>query len=451
VTDAERIKQVEAENAELRSALAAALERIARLEKNSGNSSKPPSSDIVKPKPKYKDRKPRKNKRGGQKGRKACVRTPFAADQIDVEVKHTWDGLDPERYEVLEGQFTTVQQVELVGRPWAVTEHRFQKYRDHLTGRVITTPHPGDVRLGLFGPRMLALTTCLKAELQGSYAAIQTLYRDALGLDISTGFLAKAMTRVAASLDTPYEQLKDAFKRQPVVHVDETGHREAGDRWWTWIGTCRKLALFQIVPGRGSEHLYTLLGEDFEGTLCSDSFSAYLKFARENPRLKPQYCWAHLIRDVRFIDESGDRISRVWAGKVLKQVKKLFRAWHRGQTAACHRARDAILKLCRRPGQGVQGRTLGVRVWKQRVGYTRFLDEPDLGLEPTNNPAERDLRKLVLHRHATQGTRSESGRRWWERVFSVRATCRKQGRSMFDYLTETIEACAAGRDTPRLV
>ena len=73
-----------------------------------------------------------------------------------------------------------------------------------------------------------------------------------------------------------------------------------------------------------------------------------------------------------------------------------------------------------------------------------------LGLEPTNNPAERELRKLVLHRSATQGTRGEAGRRWWERVFSVRATCRKQGRSVFGYLVEAIETAAAGGPAPRL-
>ena len=57
MTDAERIEQLEADNAELRGALAAALERIAKLEKNSSNSSKPPSSDIVKDKKPYKTRK----------------------------------------------------------------------------------------------------------------------------------------------------------------------------------------------------------------------------------------------------------------------------------------------------------------------------------------------------------------------------------------------------------
>jgi len=449
MTDADRIRQLEQQVAERDAVIAELLERIAKLEKNSGNSSKPPSSDIVKPKPAYKTRK--KRKPGGQKGRKACVRTPFPDDQVQTVVEHTYDRLDPDRYSVLAGAYTAVQQVELVGRPWSVTEHRFQKYRDRETGRVITAPHPADVRLGLFGPRLLAFTACLKADLHGSYTAIQTLFGDALGLPVSTGFLAKAMAKVSATLDAPYDALKGRLREQPVVHVDETGHREAGSRFWTWVGTCPGLTVFRIAPGRGSEHLYPLLGEDFAGTLCSDSYSAYLKFYRENPRLKPQYCWTHLIRDIRFVAESADRFSRRWAEKVLKGVKKVFRAWHRGQAVACGRAWAAVLKRCRAPGRGAAAKTLGTRVWKQARGYGRFLEAPGAGIEPTNNAAERQLRALVLHRGVTQGTRGESGRRWWERVFSVRATCRQQGRSVFEYLVEAVEAYAAGVTPPRLV
>ena len=99
------------------------------------------------------------------------------------------------------------------------------------TGRVVTAPRPGDVRLSLFGPRMLAFTTCLKAELPGSYSAIQSLLTDAMGLTVSTGFLAKAMGRVSAALDGTYEQLTQTLREQDAVHVDETGHYEAGSRW----------------------------------------------------------------------------------------------------------------------------------------------------------------------------------------------------------------------------
>lgn len=447
----ERIAQLEAENARLSARLDEALALIAKLQKNSGNSSKPPSSDVAKPKPTYKTRKTKKRKAGGQKGRKACVRVPFSADEVDQTVTHAWEGIDPDRYRLLPGEFSVDQQVELADRPFVVTDHRFQKYLDLQTGEVIAMTRPGDVRLGLFGPRLLALTSCLKADLHGSYAAIQTLYRDAFGLTVSTGFLAKATAKVAHALSGTYDQLKTALRTQPVVHVDETGHKERGERWWTWLGTSHDVTLFQIVKGRGTDQLHELVGDDFAAVLCSDNFSAYVKNARLNPEVKAQFCWAHLIRDLRFVEQSGDRSSRGWAVKVMKDVRRMFEAWHDGRLGRCRVAMDAIMRRSRSPGVGVDAKRLGGRMWKHRESYRRFIDEPGLNIEPTNNPAERQLRPLVLHRAVTQGTRSETGRRWWERVFSVRATCRQHGRSLFAFLTEAIEAMAGRKPAPRLV
>lgn len=153
-----------------------------------------------------------------------------------------------------------------------------------------------------------------------------------------------------------------------------------------------------IAPGRGSKYLYDVLGKDFEGPLCSESFLAYLKFFKDNARLEPHYCWAHLIRDLRHVAQTGDRASRRWTQKLLEPVKRLFGAWHRGWYKACDRGLDRVLKACERPGVGRQARTLGKRMYKQRRGHGRFLKNPASGIEPTNNAAERELRKRVLHR-----------------------------------------------------
>ena len=447
----QEIAALKAEVAELKAMLAEALATIAKLQKNSGNSSKPPSSDIVKPKPQYKARKTKKRKAGGQKGRKACARVPFPPEEVDRSFDHVWEGIDPDRYRLLPGKFSIDQQVELVDRPFVVTEHRFQKYLDQQTGKIIVTPRPGEVRLGLFGPRLLALTSCLKADLHGSYAAIQTLYHDAFGLTVSTGYLAKSTGKVAHALAGTYDQLKTALRVQPVVHVDETGHKERGERWWTWLGTSRDVTLLQIIKGRGTDQLHQLLGDDFEGVLCSDHFSAYVKNARLNPKVKPQFCWAHLVRDFRFVAESGDRSSRGWAKKVLEDAGRMFTHWHGKRHRACRKALDVIMNRCRNPGVGLDANRLGKRVWKHRESYRRFIDEPELHIEPTNNSAERQLRPSVIHRGITQGTRSEAGRRWWERVFSVRATCRQHERSLFVFLAEVVEAMAGGKPIPRLV
>ena len=447
-----RIKELEQQLAE-RDALIAKLEaRIAALEKNSRNSSKPPSSDIIAGKPKASDqpkRAPKKRKPGKQKGHKACVRQPFPPEQVD----RTWTydpPLDPDLWERLpDDQDRIFQQVELRPRPFEVTEHRLPRFRHRVTGDIYNTPRPSELKgQGLFGPRMIALTALLKSTLHGSYRGIQSLYADALGLKVSTGYLAKAVGRMSDALEQPYETLRRAVSAQAVVNVDETGHKDRGSKCWTWTATCPAATVFRVADSRSADELYELLGEDFDGVVCSDFFSAYTKFNRQT-EASAQFCWAHLIRELRFREGLKDKPTARWAGKVLEPVRRLFRAWRRGQMAACQRARSQIIACCRRPPQRGEVVTLAGRIREREADYFRFLDQP--GVEPTNNAAERALRPLVLHRKVTQGTRGERGMRWCERMWSVAATCRQHGESVFDYCVSALEAAARGNDPPGVV
>ena len=67
-----------------------------------------------------------------------------------------------------------------------------------------------------------------------------------------------------------------------------------------------------------------------------------------------------------------------------------------------------------------------------------FLLEEDV--EPTNNFAERMIRFAVLWRKRSQGTNSEKGNRWVERILSLRQTCRLQGKSTFDTLVDAMDS-----------
>ena len=73
------------------------------------------------------------------------------------------------------------------------------------------------------------------------------------------------------------------------------------------------------------------------------------------------------------------------------------------------------------------------------------------GIEPTNNAAERALLHAVLRRKSSGGTASEWGSRFVERVLSVAATCRQQGRNVLEYLTECFRAHLTGGRLPSLL
>jgi transposase len=451
---------LEAEVVELKALLAQALNRIAQLEKNSRTSSKPPSSDIVKPPAPGSGgsgaggrSRGRKKKRsiGGQKGHPRHQRPSFAQDEIDQAFAYDFAPCDAPGpgWERLPDD-AIHQQVELRGDPLIITEHRLARYRHRETGRVIHAPAPqGLIEQGLLGPRLRALTATLKGELHASYRGIARLYDDALGLNISTGYLAKVVAQTAESLAHPYAELCAALPDQPVLNLDETGHPDQGGRYWLWAAIAKTFSVFRVDKSRGSKVIEDLLGLAYQGVVGSDFFSAYRKFAKDHPGCVPAYCWAHLIREVRFLATLTDKATARWANKLLDAIKRLFKAYHHQGQRAQANARQAVLTCVRRPPQRGEAQTLAKRVRQHAGAYFLFLVRDDV--EPTNNIAERALRHGVMHRKLTQGTRGDTGQRWLERMLSVRATCRQQERSFFGYLVEAINAHAAARQSPALL
>lgn len=72
-------------------------------------------------------------------------------------------------------------------------------------------------------------------------------------------------------------------------------------------------------------------------------------------------------------------------------------------------------------------------------------------IEPTNNHSEQQIRQCVIDRRITQGTRSEAGMRYHERMWTMIATCKKQNRSVFEFLQASISAELAGESAPSLI
>jgi transposase len=90
---------------------------------------------------------------------------------------------------------------------------------------------------------------------------------------------------------------------------------------------------------------------------------------------------------------------------------------------------------------------IAVRLWNEEASYFRFIKD---GLPPTNNLCEQSIRRVVLNRKVTQGTRSDWGNRWWERIWSVLATCEQQGKNVMDFLKSAIGSSLQGVPPPVL-
>ncbi len=427
-------------------------DQIARLKKNSSNSSKPPSSDIDKPKT-AKPRRKGKRKRGGQFGHRKHMRLAFGPEQVDETIEYELadtTGLRPLN------QWRVIQQMELVEKPFVVTEHRARRYRCRRTGKRVTASLPEEVvRAGLLGPRLSALVAYQKGACHMSYRTIRTFLANVFGVPMSTGQLAKVVQKASRALAGAYEQLADALPSQAHVGVDETGHKDDGRRHWTWCFRADAFTLYRIDPSRGSDVLKQVLGETFGGVLGCDYFSAYRKYMAD-AKAMVQFCLAHLIREVRFLGEHADKVLARWGKKLLAHLRKLFHTLHRratmtadGFARAMDRIRRAFLRQVHRPPDRTEARTLAERFRRHGDHYFTFLTTP--GVEPTNNLTEQAIRFVVIDRRITQGTRGERGQRWCERIWTLLASCAQQGRSPFEFLVKSITAHWSNHPNPSLL
>lgn len=444
---------------------------LAKAQKDSSTSSKPPSSDIAKPKPKKKPGRPIKTRRGGQPGHKQHLREPLPGDRVNETIDYEISDQEVQRLGLAAtGDFETVQHIELPESPVHVTNHRLTVYQD-VAGHLYLPSVP-ELSGPIFGPRMLAMIGWMKSVGHCSYSTIETWMEDVLQVPVSRGYLAKLCTgTISESLEKAYEELTEAIPRQEQLGSDETSHKDNGKKHWIWCITAKTFSVFHIAKTRSREVLEKLVGEEFAGYLNFDYFSANCSFAW-NYNIKAQYCWAHLIRDMRFLSEKHpDKQTKAWAEQLVDRSRRLFSAWHRRDEMSgegFHRSmithRDRFLELVRKPPltneaknlaarfavvQYVQGDSDKEESYDLSQDYFRFMFCESV--EPTNNHSEQQIRHCVIDRRITQGTRGEAGMRYHERMWTMIATCKKQQRSVFAFLERSIAATLTATPAPSLL
>jgi len=428
----------------------------ARLNQNSSNSSKPPSSDPIgiKRKP---PAPPSRHKRGGQPGRRKAVRPLVPPDKLRSSTdckpascrrcKGPLDGVDPE---------PLVHQIaEIPPSEPQVDQYLLHRLTCPGCGESTCGTLPEGVSASCFGPRLQAVLAALAGAYRLSKRQVRQVAGDLLGLSISTGMIAKLERRSALALTDPCRELAEAVHEAEVVNVDETGWREGGRRAWLWAATTESATVFTIAANRSAEVARGLLGDKEDRTVGSDRFSAYNWIDAASRQL----CWSHLRRDFQaMIDRGG--IGGKFGVRLLALSDRLFRLRRK--------ARDGLLseatyqKAMRGLARFVQAtlddgsrcgcaRTAGTcsDLLRLEDGLWNFARRP--GVEPTNNVSERAVRHAVIWRRISGGTQSASGSRFVERMLTVVATCRRQGRDVLDYLTSAFQAHHAALAIPSLL
>ena len=182
---------------------------------------------------------------------------------------------------------------------------------------------------------------------------------------------------------------------QAVLNVDETGHRHQGERWWTWCFRASLYTLFKIDPTRSADVLLKVLGQEFDGILGCDCFSAYRRYMRECGVLL-QFCLAHLIRDVKFLTTLPDKQQVAYGERLREALRRLFGVIHRRTdmdeatfTTRLQLAQEDVLKVgTTAVPAGRYSQNLAKRLSKHGDSYFRLVTPPNVIMDPGNWTAD---------------------------------------------------------------
>lgn len=465
-----RVAELEAELAARDSELADRDARLAMLEgivaelkekldRNSRNSHLPPSSDGPGASGRGSGRKKKGSgrKRGGQKGRRGAHRSLLPPEVVDRLVdlfppscERCGAALperpdpDPVRHQV----------VELVTGKRRVDEYRRHEGCCEACGhRTRAAYDPTVIPSSPFGPRLVATVAMLTGAYHLSRRSVRQLMRELFGIDIAVGTISNMEARATAALEAAYEEAERAAQDAAVKHSDGTSWLNAGATRSLWVLASVSVTVYKIFANGQRDTIRALFGK-LKGILTSDRATVFLFW----PMKLRQICWAHLLRKfVSFSERDGP--AGVIGRELLDYAALVFEYWqgfHSGQLTRAEliawmrplqlQVEVALERAVAADIRRLSGSCKDVLVHRDAL-WTFVTHE---GVEPTNNPAERALRALVLWRRRSFGSQSERGERFVERMMTVVQTLRQRGRDVFVFLVRSVTAHLASTPAPTL-
>lgn len=453
---AKRLSEAEQRIAESKKKIADLERRLALRQQNSTTSSKPPSSDGLAGRQRVRSRRTTsRRKPGGQPGHPGHCRPLVPLERVRQIFTLFPDACGhchrplPMRHRIVRGEPRRHQVTELPPIEPEIDEYQCFAVDCPGCGHTTCAVLPDDVA-GQFGPQLTALIAYLTVVCRLPRQVVQRLLAGVLQIPISVGSTQKAWEEASAAVAPIYNELAQALPRQPVLNVDETGHRTKGAKRWLWTLVAPTFVFYTITISRGAAVLRQLLGPRFAGVLCSDRLQTYLSYATACR----QFCWSHAIRNLL----SAQELATTAAGKrfcrdALAHVRRMFRLWHRFRGDPAVRGapltRGQLIRKVRpiakrlfaladhhRHAADTDVRNIACALMEHHEHFFTFVKKKDV--EPTNNRAERSLRHCVQWRKVSFGTRSADGELAVARLLTITQTCQMQQLNALVYLTAAI-------------
>jgi len=444
-----------------------------RLNQSSKNSSKPPSSDGFGQSSNHRKKAQKRKSVGNRKPSsrqvrklvpsEACDRVREVLPSVCTACGRALSGTDPRPHRH--------QEIELPPITPMVIEYRLHQLRCLTCGHLTRASLPPGVSPLGYGERLSAIVTLLSGPYRQSYRQVCGLMDELFDVSLSRGVVGRLRAEMSAALSASVAEAHAYVHTQPVLYSDETsfpqGNRDGGNPNWTkgwmWVLVTPLVSFFEVVLSRSQQTAKELIGEAYSGIVTSDRYSAYSWIALEHRQL----CWAHLKRDLTAMAERIG-VSHDIGVALLRRQHRLFRWWHRVRDGTLSREQFIAQATQLRKGFKAEledaaeiyiepneksplAKTVRTcrRLLKVEPALWTFVET--VGVEPTNNDAERALRPAVIWRKTSFGAQSQSGSQFVARLLTVSTSLKAQGRNILDFLALACLAARSRKEPPSLI
>ena len=433
---------------------------VRELRRDSDNSSLPPSADPGAGKRRRKGKRSPRNP-GAQPGHPGSGRGLLPIEQVAEVIEHLPESCAQCGHSLADrparGPIRRHQVAELPETAVAVTEHRLCRRRCPDCGALTQAELPPEIPASASAPGFREPSPPSPRAFGSPAARWPISAASSSGSQIAVGSVDAVLQRQGIALREPQKRLCDAVRSAPVLCVDETGWKQAGERRFLWGAFADRAAVLRVAPSRHREEAEELLGSSTEAIVSSDRWWAYDHLDPARRQVCSVAPSARLSLPRRESDRRPERVRRGLSGGRRERVSAWRAFQHSGDRRALRREiaplERELRALCearkRKSAKTRYHRGLARNLIKVWPALWNFIEAE--GVEPTNNRAERGLRHAVIYRKLSQGNRSAQGALATERLLSAAISCRLQRRSLFAYLVEVTEASIRGQPRPALV
>ena len=417
----------------------------ARLNKNSNNSSKPPSTDGYKKSVKNNREKSKRNP-GAQSGHKGSGLSLFT--EIDKKIECKVEGKCGCGKDLKKQRTINVEKRQVIDLPEKTIE--VQEFLVEVKQCTCGKIHKGEIEYNQrvqYGNKIKAFFVYLNVYQQIPMKRLQEFAKDILGLSVSDGLIQSATEQCSHEVEKPLQQIEQGLLKGKVMNVDETSARCDGKTSWLHSASNLQFTLYFFHLKRGNEAMNAMgILPFYSGTIVHDRWFSYYKYDCTHA-----LCNAHLLRDLKFMHEE---MNRKWAEKLKLILQKANERKNSGIitrhfiTRVRNGIKDIITNALRKePRQenikGKRGRKLKgkaiclLEVFRDRIDEVLlFLERDDVPFD--NNLAERDLRMMKLKQKISGCFRTEKGVEMFCRIRSYISTVKKQNKNVWEALTNAM-------------